>query len=214
MRGFKEVPAIRAVATHHMRLNHMTIEPDTSLDLDSLLADSLLAKQMKKSSHPPKEKAKPKQKELAGSNAHWMNAKERDEFARQVDNAALRALWKPQAAVAMFSVQICLSCGTRNTHFEGFYQQQRHASHRDTEKWVLATDSTMLANLPKHRKVTIHEADSCLSCADTLGYTTPSPTDTEPQYAAWTPHKHSSHSPDECEPARGLSSPNQTPFVE
>lgn len=183
--------------------------PSDSLDLDSLLSESLAERASKRSAPRPKELSKVPAKDPA-----WMNKAEKSDYERRRENAELRDLWKPQAAVAMFSVQICLSCGNRQTHFEGFYQQQRHASHRQTEKWVLATDSTMLKDLPRHRKVTIHEADSCLQCADALGYSQPSPTDTEPRYETWTTHVNHSKCSNEREFAGGFGSASQTPLVE
>jgi hypothetical protein len=190
----------------------MTHLPTDDLDLDSLLADSIAARQKKAST--PKPPRTPKPKDMSSANAHWLNAKETSDYERKLANADLRALWKPQTAVAMFSVQVCLRCGARHTHFEGFFQQQRHASHRDTEKWVPATDSTMLQNLPKHKKITLHEADACIDCIVSLDYINPSPTDTEPPINAWTPSKHHSKLANEHLAPRGFGRESETPSVE
>lgn len=183
----------------------MTDFPDDPLDLDSLLADSMVERGIKKQAKEPRGKKSTPKKPATNRPLHWMTSKEQEDFKRQISNSSLRALWKPEAAVAMFSIQLCLVCGSRHTHFEGFFQQQRHQSHRDTERWVPATDHTMLLNLPKHKKVTIHEADSCMACVESLGYTDPSPTLTEPSYAAWTPAKHYQKYSNEHLLANGLS---------
>ena len=185
--------------------------PD-SLDLDALLADSLQARDAKKAKYS---RTRPNEcsKVPADRPRHWRNLEEMSDYERRRHNAELKDLWKPQAAVAMFSVQLCLSCGSRHTHFEGFFQQQRHASYRDTEKWVPATDSTMLKDLPKHKKITLHEADACIDCVGYSGYLDISPTLTEPSHAAWSPRKNHSVYSDQSEyPTGFVRSPKTSPL--
>src|ERR1700757_1574240 len=117
----------------------MTVNPVEFLDLDTLLAEAIAERNARKPAPRPKECSKVP----ADRPAHWRNQQDMSDYERRRHNAELKDLWKPQAAVAMFSIQICLTCGNRHTHFEGFFQQQRHASYRETEKWVPATDSTM-----------------------------------------------------------------------
>lgn len=189
-------------------------------DLDSLLKDSMLERQARKESKPPREKRTGVTKKLdpnrpkAEKQPCWMSASEKAEFDRQVNSAEARAMWRPTAAVAMFSTQICLSCGSSHTHFEGFFQHQIHKGMAYAERWIVACDQTMLAGLPKQKKITIHEADTCMHCAALAGFLDPSSTLTEPSYAAWTPHKNHQVYSDQSEYPGGFVRSSKTSPLE
>lgn len=170
------------------------LDPDDDMDLDSLLADSLDAIAKKKAPKGKTKEGQPSMPQLR------FNGKDKSDYERRCENAALKALWKPRAAVAMFSVQICLQCGSSHRHFEGFFVQQKHDSHRQTERWVPAKDHTDLLNLPKHLKIVTHEADACMDCVVREGYLQPSPTQTEPTCDSWTPHQDYSRYSDQHNP--------------
>lgn len=187
-----------------------TPEEDAPLDLDSLLAESLTERDARKA-----KAAERKPSKGIPPAASWMNPKERADYNRQVENARLRGLWRPDAVAAMISRQICLNCGHTHDHFEGYFQHQTHASGLHVERWVLCTDSTMRINLPLTRKLTVIEADACADCLSSLGYVEPhTSSQLEPHYATWqTRQKHSKYS-DQSEPPRGFGSAAKTSFME
>lgn len=159
----------------------------SDLDLDSLLSESLEAKRKPKALKAEITGVTKRPKTIGQANKEWLNSADKSDYERRIENARRSDMWRPQAAVAMFSVQLCLNCGSRHTHFEGFFIQSTHAASH-TERWVLSLDRASLRDLPHHRKITVHEADACIACADALGFVDPSTTVTEPDCSSWNPH--------------------------
>lgn len=189
-------------------------------DLDSLLHESLTEKAERKqakvknpSTPVPSRRPKPKGDPIRPANGQWMNASEVSEYQRQVKIAEAKGLWKPQAAVAMFATQMCLSCGHQHTHFEGFFIHQLHA-HSQTERWIRATDTPSISGLPRFRKTTLHESDACTDCIGQQGFTDPSQTLSEPSYASWSPRKNNQVYSAQLEYPGGFSRPSETSSVE
>lgn len=190
-------------------------------DLDNLLNESLAQKAERKAakpstvrtSDPSKRKGSKTPDPTKPANASWMNAKEVEEYHRQVKIAEAKGLWKPHAAVAMFSTQVCLCCGSTSTHFEGFFIHQKHKTV-EAERWVKAPDMVSLKSLPKYRKHAMHEADACYVCISNQGYLEVAPIQSEPSYATWTPHKNRQVYSDELESAGGFGRKTGTPTLE
>lgn len=190
------------------------------LDLDSLLSESMVQRAARLEEKSSKEKRPGKNTKLRDPSMrqerqqiHWMNAGEAEAYRRDVNSVEANSQWKAIAAVAMFSTQICLCCGTTSTHFEGFFLHQEHKKSPGSERWIPA-DNAMQIGLPKFRKTNLHEADSCSACAAALGFASPSPTVSEPFYAAWSPRKNYQVYSDQSEYPRGLVRSTKTSSLE
>lgn len=180
------------------------------LNLDDLLTEAMQERESRLKSVPD-HKPSPHRKggkrfidPTKPANGSWMNAKEHEEYARQVKVAEAKGMWKNQRAVAMFSTQICLQCGSTHTHFEGFFLHQLHEKSLDIERWIKAPDTISMAGLPRTRKTTLHEADACSDCIDSQGFVDIDPSLTEPSYATWTPSKNRQVYSNELDTAGGL----------
>jgi hypothetical protein len=107
-----------------------------------------------------------------------MNASDRDSLKADIARRTSLREWEPIAVVAMFTKQVCVSCGKTHTQFSGVFQHQvqrragiLEASH--VERWVRDANYPKGVNLPKLQKVSVESVDMCIACAESLGYQQP-----------------------------------------
>lgn len=93
---------------------------------------------------------------------------EREELQRIVAGWEMSKEWEPVADEVHFSVQLCSSCSTRQSHYIGQFQKQQHRHHA-IERWVRADTSTK-ANLPKGRKEFVTATSLCENCCADYGW--------------------------------------------
>lgn len=77
--------------------------------------------------------------------------------------------WTPKAAVAIFQVQHCTSCENYSPFFTGLFQRQGNRHHRDTDRWVAATESENYG-LPKEVKTNEVDVPFCAFCLTEWGF--------------------------------------------
>lgn len=154
---------------------------DDDNTLDSLLEESLDRKKSKKIA---------KDKEKLGS--QWVNDATKKALQKKIHKAEVKVDWKPIAAIAMFHEQVCMNCGTRHRHFQGFFQHQQHKWQQHSFKYVPASDHTMTDGLPHFTKIVAHISDICAKCIDTTDWLDENLYLTEhetPHIGSWTEHK-------------------------
>lgn len=81
----------------------------------------------------------------------------------------LKQEWLPRAAVAMFTVQHCVSCDNYAPLFTGLFQRQRHRNMKEASRWVAATESENFG-LPKEVKTTEVNVPFCHFCLEEHGF--------------------------------------------
>lgn len=129
-------------------------------DLDALLAESILERQ------EGKEVRKIRRK-LADDKIA-MPKQERDLIEKKVAEWDVKREWQPEAAVAMFTTQICGWCGSRHSLFTGFLQRQTSRVSK-VDRWV-KVDRNLLEGLPKETKHMTEHSDMCMSCVESHRY--------------------------------------------
>lgn len=77
--------------------------------------------------------------------------------------------WLPKASVAMFQVQHCTGCENYSPFFTGLFQRQANRHHRDTDRWVSATESENYG-LPKEVKTNEVDIPFCAFCLQDWGF--------------------------------------------
>ena len=150
-------------------------------DLDSLLADSI---DFKKSQELKKRKEKVGVRD-------WQT-KDKQAEAKKIQKAEVKVDWRPIAAIAMFYEQVCLKCGSRHRHFEGFFQHQQHKWQQHSFKYVPASDHTMTDGLPHYTKIVETSCDVCNDCIDKSNWIDENLYLTEhetPHIGSWSSHK-------------------------
>lgn len=180
---------------------------EIDLDLESLLAESLQAS-----------KAGKLKKARNKLESHWKNGKEAVELRRLTHKLEREVEWRPIAAIALFSEQVCSNCNTRHRHFEGLFQQQQHKRDGSFTRFVRAVDHTMTDNLPKFQKIFENPADMCCDCVTTQGW----PSDLSytnqssevPNHGSWSPKQNRAKYTDEYIPARGTGRPRKASPLE
>lgn len=158
-------------------------DDDDMSDLDSLLADSIDRK---------KSQELKKRKEKCGAAAVFQSKAAKAEL-KTIQKAEVKIDWKPIAAIAMFHEQVCLQCGSRHRHFQGFFQHQQHKWQQHSFKYVPIADHTMLERLPHYTKIVEQPCDVCDSCIDKSDWLDENLYLTEhetPHIGSWSAHKN------------------------
>lgn len=150
-------------------------------DLNSLLSDSIDYK-----------KSQALKKAKFDKGVKHFQTKATQETVKKIQKAEVKVDWKPIAAIAMFYEQVCLHCGTRHRHFQGYFQHQQHKWQQHSFKYVPASDHTMTDGLPHFTKVVESSSDVCAACINNAEWPDENLYLTEhetPHIATWTAHK-------------------------
>lgn len=129
-------------------------------DLDALLAESILEKQQGA-------EVKKIRRKLADDKIA-MPSQERKAIEAKVAEWDVKREWLPEAAVAMFTTQLCNWCGSRHSLFTGLLQRQR-SRLSSVDRWV-KVDANLLSGLPKETKHMTEHSDMCMSCIESHRY--------------------------------------------
>lgn len=93
---------------------------------------------------------------------------DRDALTESIRSWEARREWRPQAAVVMFSRQLCSGCGQYHTQFLGWFQRQTHRSS-NIDRWIPSIkphDDKLL----RESKYQDSYAETCEDCAEHLGF--------------------------------------------
>jgi hypothetical protein len=85
---------------------------------------------------------------------------------RRIENARE---WTAKASVAMFQVQHCVSCENYSPFFTGLFQRQANRHHRDTDRWIAATEAEN-QGLPQEIKTNQQDVPFCAFCVGEFGF--------------------------------------------
>lgn len=135
---------------------------DEDLDWDELLLQATRIAKAKKLSDSEGMKVKALRKAIAEGKASAEELKENLEIVRRWE---IKREWVAVANVALFSTQHC-SCGAEHSHFQGFFQEQKHR-HTACTRWIPAPLDQLLPKTVKHDTVAV---GVCTQCASAHGW--------------------------------------------
>lgn len=140
-------------------------EEDDSGEDDFSELDNLLAEATQATADDKALKAARKRLGKVAKSHHPEAESERNRLVADIRRLEEGRVWSTVATVALFHSQTCSSCGSKHTHFEGWFTEQKHVTDPFSRRFVAGKPVEALpARREDHDQAPVEACTNCIEC--------------------------------------------------